>query len=68
MALSTWYHYASTYKASTSLAMSYYVNGVENNSATRTSMNTGTGPFAIGKDPTKTSISYFEGSLSDFRL
>lgn len=63
----TWVHYASTYEASTSLSK-IYINGVEDVSRTNTNVNTSSGAFSIGRDPTKSSIAKYSGVLSDFRI
>ena len=63
----TWFHYVSTYEASTSLSK-IYINGVEDVSVTRSSLNTATGAFSIGRDPTNSSISKYSGIMSDFRI
>jgi hypothetical protein len=46
----TWMHVAATFKPGTSDGLIFYVNGVENERLTSSSMGAGSGPFLIGNN------------------
>lgn len=65
--LNTWGHFACTFDSGAT-ALKTYINGVLDVSAVKDRMSTGTGSFCIGRDPTNTGVTHFNGYVSDFRV